>query len=75
MLEWSGNSLDLSRMENSWQKINYLMKQNNTKHGHLKNQLKKVWCQVCLYYFRNLSVFMLKHLQMVVKYKGNMTKY
>jgi len=56
MLEWPGNCLDLSRMENCWHKIRYLVKQKRTPNmDTLKNQLKKVWCQeVCLDYFRNL---------------------
>jgi len=43
MLEWPGNCPDLSRMENSWQKIRYLVKQKRTPNmDTLKNQLKKV---------------------------------
>ena len=42
----------------------------------LQEELKKVWCQeMSTKYFKNLSESTPKHLQMVIKNKGNMTKY
>ena len=52
-----------------------MSEKKTTNLGTLKEELKKVLCQETAEYFRNLSDSMLKHLQMVIKNKGNMTKY
>ena len=42
----------------------------------LQEELKKVWSQeMSTEYFKNLSDSMPKRLQMIIKNKGNMTKY
>ena len=54
-----------------------ILKQKKTPNlDTLKVELIKVWCQeMSLEYFQNLSNSMSKRLQMVIKNKGNMTKY
>ena len=77
VLDWPGNSLDLNPIENCWQKMKNIMKQKKTPNLEtLKLELTRVWCQkMSLDYFQNLSNSMPKRLQMVIKKKGNMTKY
>ena len=77
IFEWPGNSLDLNPIENCWHKIKKTMSEKKTTNlGTLKEELKKVLCQeITAKYFRNLSYSMPKHLQMLIKNKGNMTKY
>ena len=77
IIEWPGNSPDLNPTKNCWHKMKKTMSEKKTTNlGTLKEELKKVWCQeMTAEYFRNLSDFMPKHLQMVIKNKGNMTKY
>ena len=56
--------------------IKYLMKQKKTPSlDTLKNQLKSLVPGGGLRSFQKFSVSMLKRLQMVIKNKGNMTKY
>ena len=75
ILKWLGNSPNLHPIENCWHKIkNYVRKEINKPWS--TKELKKVWCQeMTTEYFRNLSDSMPKPLQMVIKNKGNMTKY
>ena len=52
------------------------MSEENNKPWSTKRRAEKVWCQeMTTEYFRNLSDSMPKHLQMVIKNKGNITKY
>ena len=73
----AGNSPDLNPIENCWQKIKKTMSEKKTPNlDTLKEELKKVWClEMTPGYFRNLSDSMPKRLQLVIKNKGNMTKY
>ena len=77
ILEWPGNSPDLNPIKNYWHKIKKTMSEKkSTNPGALKEELKEVWCQeMTTEYFRNLSDSITKRLQMVIKNKGNMTKY
>ena len=77
VLDWPGNSPDLNPIEKCWQKMKNIMKQKKTPNLEtLKLELMRVWCQkMSLDYFQNLSNSMPKRLQMVIKKKGNMTKY
>ena len=77
VLDWPGNSPDLNPIENCWQKMKNIMKQKKRPNLEtLKLELMRVWCQkMSLDYFQNLSNSMPKRLQMVIKKKGNMTKY
>ena len=77
VLDWPGNSPDLNPIENCWQKMKNILKQKKTPNlDTLKVELIKVRCQeMSLEYFQNLSNSMSKRLQMVIKNKGNMTKY
>ena len=77
ILEWPGNSPNLNLIKNCWDKMKKTMSEKKTTNfGALKEELKKVWCQeMTTKYFRNMSDSMSKCLQMVIKNKGNMTKY
>ena len=77
MLECLGSCLDLSRMENCWQKIRYLVKQKRTPNmDTLKKSVEESSVPgSALGLFQKFSASMLEHLQMVIKSKGNMTKY
>ena len=77
VLDWPGNSPDLNPIENCLQKMKNIMKQKKTPNLEtLKLELMRVWCQkMSLDYFQNLSNSMPKRLQIVIKKKGNMTKY
>ena len=77
VLDWPGNSPDSNPIENCWQKMKNIMKQKKTPNLEtLKLELMRVRCQeMSLDCFQNLSNFMPKRLQMVIKKKGNMTKY
>ena len=77
ILEWPGNRPNLNPIENCWHKIkkNYARKENN-KSWKTEKELKNVWYQeMTAEYFRNLSDSMPKRLQVVIKSKGNITKY
>ena len=77
ILEWLGNSLDLNPIGNCWHKMKKKMSKKKTPNLEiLQEELKKMWCEeMSTEYFKNLSDSMAKRLQMVVKNKGNMTKY
>ena len=53
-----------------------MSEKKTTNLGTVKEEQKKIQCQeMTVEYFTNLSDSMPKHLQMVIKNKGNMTKY
>lgn len=76
VLEWPGNSPDLNPIENAWN----LMKKKvqETTPGSIKDlmeSLKKIWVTMESTYFANLAESMPNRVRMVIKCKGNMTKY
>ena len=78
ILEWFGNIPDLNSIKNCRHKMkkNYVIKENNKLWSTKRRDKKKVWCQeMTTEYFRNLNDSMPKRLQMVIKSKGNTTKY
>ena len=76
VLEWPGNSPDLNPIENAWNIMKHeLEKSRPASISELKEALKKYWVQMNLTYFENLATSMPKRLEMVLKVKGNMTKY
>ena len=77
VLEWQWNSPDLNPIENYCQKMKNTMSEKKIPNlDTLKEELKKAWClEMTPSYFRNLSDSTRKRLQLVIKNKGNMTKY
>ena len=75
-LEWPGNSPDLNPIENAWNVMkNKIQEQRPTNINDLKTALKTLWITQDPTYFINLAESMPKRLQMVIKCKGDMTKY
>ena len=77
LIEWPGNSPDLNPIENCWNFTkNRLSTCNTSSVPRLSHEILKMWTtEMELDYFRNLSDSMPKRLQMVIKCKGQMTKY
>ena len=77
LIEWPGNSPDLNPIENCWNSMkNRLSTCNTSSVPRLSHEILKMWTtEMKLDYFRNLSESMPKRLQMVIKCKGQMTKY
>ncbi|KAK4323716.1 hypothetical protein Pmani_005597 [Petrolisthes manimaculis] len=76
VLDWPGNSPDLNPIENAWNKMkNTIAKKRPTNINELKQALTKLWGDMDLSYFTNLATSMPNRIEMVISYKGNMTKY
>ena len=76
VLEWPGNFLDLNPIENAWNLMK--SKVQETASGSIKDlieSLKKIWVTIDPTYFANLTESMPNRLRMIIKCKGNMTKY
>ena len=75
-MDWPGNSPDLNPIENAWNHMKKeVEKARPTSISSLKDKLKKLWITMDASYFENLATSMPRRLQMVLKTKGNMTKY
>lgn len=76
LLEWPGNSPDLNPIENAWNIIkDEVEKCRPTSIPKLKEELTKLWVTMDASYLEKLAISMPKRLKMVLKCKGNMTKY
>lgn len=76
VLDWPGNSPDLNPIENAWNVIKKDLEETRpTSITDLKKTLKKMWITMDASYFANLASSMPKRIEMVLKSKGNMTKY
>nr|CAH7716389.1 unnamed protein product [Callosobruchus chinensis] len=76
VLEWPGNSPDLNPIENAWNHMKNKVKEKRPGSiPELKDVLKTLWCNMDVTYLEKLAESMPKRLQMVLKAKGNMTKY
>nr|CAH7735981.1 unnamed protein product [Callosobruchus chinensis] len=76
VLEWPGNSPDLNPIENAWNHMKNKVKEKRPGSiPELKDVLETLWCNMDVTYFEKLAESMPKRLQMVLKAKGNMTKY
>ena len=77
LIEWPGNSPDLNPIENCWTYMKNLLSTCNTSSVlRLSHKILKMWItEMKLDYFRNLSDSMPERLQLVIKAKGQMTKY
>jgi transposase len=76
VLKWPGNSPDLNPIENAWNLMKDKLAEKNTiSVPRLIDEIKILWVHMDAEYFKNLSESMPKRLQMVIKSKGEMTKY
>ncbi|KAG7158960.1 Transposable element Tcb2 transposase-like 3 [Homarus americanus] len=76
MLEWPGNSPNLNPIKNAWNVMkNKIQEARPSNIKNLQEELKKLWVNMDVSYFASLAQSMHKRLQMVLKTKGNMTKY
>lgn len=76
ILDWPGNSPDLNPIENAWSVMkNKLQETRPSNISDLKEALKTLWVTMDPSYFASLAESMPKRLQMVIKCKGEMTKY
>lgn len=76
VLKWPGNSPDLNPIENAWNVMKKKVQETRPSNiNDLKETLKTLWITMDSTYFTNLAESMPKRLQMVIKCKGDMTKY
>lgn len=77
VLDWPGNSADLNPIENCWNYMkDRLASVDTSSVPRLIHEIKKLWCfDMETDYFEKLADSMPKRLEMVIKMKGQMTKY
>ncbi|KAG7176887.1 Transposable element Tcb1 transposase-like 3 [Homarus americanus] len=77
LLEWPGNSPDLNPIENVWHEMKRKLSTRDTSTVHrLQEEIKHMWeFEMDEEYFQMLAESMPKRLQLVIKWKENMTKY
>ena len=77
VIDWPGNSPDLNPIENCWNWMKDKLKEKNTiSQSLLIEEIKKLWCTgFPNEYLRKLSDSMPDRIQIVLKNKGEMTKY
>jgi transposase len=77
VMDWPGNSPDLNPIENVWNNMkNKLRKKAITSVPVLQQEIMKLWVlETTQEYLKKLSDSMPKRLQLVIKHKGEMTKY
>ena len=77
IIDWPGNSPDLNPIENCWNQIKDKLKYKNTiSQGLLQDEIEKLWYEdLSPEYLRKLSDSMPNRIKMVIKNKGEMTKY
>ena len=79
VMDWPGNSPDLNAIENCWNHMKDMLKFKNTiSQDLLQTEIQKLWDEdeeLSEGYLRDLSNSMPKRIKMVIKNKGEMTKY
>jgi hypothetical protein len=76
VMDWQGNSPDLNPIENVWNHMKNKLKKTISSVTVLKEEIMKLWVlETSPEYLKKLSDCMPKRLELVCKYKGEMTKY
>lgn len=76
VLEWPGNSPDLSPIENAWAHIKeQLVAVQTLSVPRLQEAIIQIWKDMDPAYFESLATSMPQCLQDVIKLKGDITKY
>ncbi|CAG2224309.1 unnamed protein product [Mytilus edulis] len=77
-MEWPAQSPDLNIIENMWRKIKIeLQKQahNITTKAQMETAIRDIWTNISLEFIRKLYDSIPRRLRLVIRAKGNITKY